>query len=62
MTCTATEQADGSWILNGHKAWITNAGANDFYTVLAVTDPDGTPRRQHLGLRRREERPGLHLR
>ena len=41
MTCTATEQADGSWILNGHKAWITNAGANDFYTVLAVTDPEG---------------------
>ena len=41
MACTATEQADGSWILNGHKAWITNAGANDFYTVLAVTDPEG---------------------
>ena len=41
MTCTATEQSDGSWILNGHKAWITNAGANDFYTVLAVTEPEG---------------------
>ena len=41
MTCTATEQPDGSWILDGHKAWITNAGVNDFYTVLAVTDPDG---------------------
>ncbi|PID96725.1 MAG: acyl-CoA dehydrogenase [Actinomycetales bacterium] len=41
MTTTADEQADGSWILNGHKAWITNAGQNDFYTVLAVTDPNG---------------------
>ena len=41
MTTTADEQADGSWVLNGHKAWITNAGQNDFYTVLAVTDPNG---------------------
>ncbi len=41
MTCTATEQKDGSWVLNGHKAWITNAGAMDYYTVLAVTEPEG---------------------
>lgn len=41
MTTTATEQPDGSFVLNGHKAWITNAGSNDFYTVLAVTDPEG---------------------
>ncbi len=41
MTTTAVEHPDGSWLLNGHKAWITNAGANDFYTVLAVTDPNG---------------------
>jgi len=29
------------WVLNGQKSWITNAGVSDFYTVLAVTDPDG---------------------
>jgi len=28
----------GSWILNGSKKWISNAGVSDFYTVLAVTD------------------------
>jgi alkylation response protein AidB-like acyl-CoA dehydrogenase len=40
MKCRA--KADGDdWVLNGHKAWITNAGFSDFYTVLAVTDPDG---------------------
>ncbi|WP_026118457.1 acyl-CoA dehydrogenase family protein [Nocardiopsis salina] len=34
--------ADGDdWILNGQKSWITNAGVSDYYTVLAVTDPDG---------------------
>jgi alkylation response protein AidB-like acyl-CoA dehydrogenase len=29
-----------SWILNGTKAWITNAGESSWYTVMAVTDPD----------------------
>lgn len=28
------------WVLNGTKRWISNAGVSDFYTVLAVTDPD----------------------
>jgi alkylation response protein AidB-like acyl-CoA dehydrogenase len=41
MVTTAEEQKDGSWVLNGHKAWITNAGVSKFYTVLAVTDPNG---------------------
>ncbi len=29
------------WVLTGQKSWITNAGVSEFYTVLAVTDPDG---------------------
>ncbi|MEP6650035.1 MAG: acyl-CoA dehydrogenase family protein [Lapillicoccus sp.] len=29
------------WVLNGQKSWITNAGVSEYYTVLAVTDPDG---------------------
>jgi alkylation response protein AidB-like acyl-CoA dehydrogenase len=40
MRCRA--KADGDdWILSGQKSWITNAGVSAFYTVLAVTDPDG---------------------
>jgi alkylation response protein AidB-like acyl-CoA dehydrogenase len=32
---------DGDFfVLNGVKRWITNAGVSDFYTVMAVTDPD----------------------
>jgi alkylation response protein AidB-like acyl-CoA dehydrogenase len=27
------------WVLNGTKMWITNAGASEYYTVMAVTDP-----------------------
>jgi len=33
--------SDGDhYVLNGVKRWITNAGESEFYTVLAVTDPD----------------------
>jgi alkylation response protein AidB-like acyl-CoA dehydrogenase len=40
MKCRA--RADGDdWVLSGQKSWITNAGVSAFYTVLAVTDPDG---------------------
>jgi alkylation response protein AidB-like acyl-CoA dehydrogenase len=28
------------YVLNGTKRWITNAGVSQYYTVLAVTDPD----------------------
>jgi len=28
------------WVLDGQKSWISNAGVSQFYTVLAVTDPD----------------------
>ncbi|GAB3357751.1 acyl-CoA dehydrogenase family protein [Amycolatopsis echigonensis] len=40
MRCRATPSGD-DWILNGQKSWITNAGFSEYYTVLAVTDPDG---------------------
>ncbi|MFE1320697.1 acyl-CoA dehydrogenase family protein [Kitasatospora phosalacinea] len=28
------------WVLDGVKRWITNAGVSEYYTVMAVTDPD----------------------
>ncbi|GAA4477811.1 acyl-CoA dehydrogenase [Enteractinococcus fodinae] len=40
MKTRATRDGD-DWILNGTKAWITNAGVSEYYTVMAVTDPDG---------------------
>ncbi|MFG2128467.1 acyl-CoA dehydrogenase [Streptomyces sp. NPDC048751] len=30
----------GHYVLNGVKRWITNAGVSDYYTVMAVTDPE----------------------
>ncbi|CUR56268.1 Acyl-CoA dehydrogenase [metagenome] len=39
MRCKAVADGD-EWVLSGQKSWITNAGFSDFYTVLAVTDPE----------------------
>jgi acyl-CoA dehydrogenase family member 9 len=33
----AVKSADGTWILNGEKIWITNGGIADLYTVFART-------------------------
>jgi alkylation response protein AidB-like acyl-CoA dehydrogenase len=38
MTTKAVKDGD-TWIINGSKKWISNAGESEFYTVLASTDP-----------------------
>ena len=43
MRTRATEDGDG-WRLDGQKSWITGAGISEYYTVLAVTDPEAGPR------------------
>jgi len=35
----ATRQADGSFVLNGEKMWITNGGFADLFVVFAKVDP-----------------------
>ena len=39
MKTRAVRDGD-TYVLNGVKRWITNAGVSEFYTVMAVTDPD----------------------
>jgi alkylation response protein AidB-like acyl-CoA dehydrogenase len=39
MKTRAVRDGD-EWVLNGVKRWITNAGVSEYYTVLAVNDPD----------------------
>src|SRR3982750_899053 len=36
----ATRQADGSFVLNGEKMWITNGGFADLFVVFAKVDGD----------------------
>ncbi|MFB4297408.1 acyl-CoA dehydrogenase family protein [Actinomadura sp. NTSP31] len=38
MKTRAVRDGD-TWVLNGAKMWITNAGVSEYYTVMAVTDP-----------------------
>jgi alkylation response protein AidB-like acyl-CoA dehydrogenase len=38
MRTRAVRDGDG-YVLNGSKAWITNAGVSTYYTVMASTDP-----------------------
>ena len=40
----AAKQDDGSYILNGGKAWITNSGVADYYLIMAKTDPEAGAR------------------
>jgi alkylation response protein AidB-like acyl-CoA dehydrogenase len=39
MRTRAVRDGD-SYVLSGTKRWITNGGVSEFYTVMAVTDPD----------------------
>ncbi|MDX6356107.1 MAG: hypothetical protein QOF98_3010 [Streptomyces sp.] len=39
MKTRAVRDGD-AYVLNGVKRWITNAGVSQYYTVLAVTDPE----------------------
>ena len=39
MKTTAVRDGD-HYVLNGAKRWITNAGVSEYYTVMAVTDPE----------------------
>jgi len=39
MRTRAVRDGD-TYVLDGAKRWITNAGVSEFYTVMAVTDPD----------------------
>ena len=57
MRTRATADGD-DWVLNGQKSWITNAGVSDYYTVLAVTDPEGGAARTSAPLSSRRRTPG----
>ena len=37
---TRARRDGDTWVLNGTKCWITNAGVSTWYTVMAVTDPE----------------------
>lgn len=40
---TCAKEKDGRWIIDGEKAWVTNAGDAGFYLVLCLIDPEEDP-------------------
>jgi len=57
ITTTAT-RTSGGYLLNGSKAWISNAGAAELYVVFAKTDPTARSRGVTAFLLRKDS-PGL---
>ncbi len=40
MRCRAVKQADGSYVINGKKSWITSGPVAKYIVLYAMTDPD----------------------
>ncbi|MGH8029596.1 MAG: acyl-CoA dehydrogenase family protein [Arenimonas sp.] len=40
MRCRAVKQADGSYVINGKKSWITSGPVARYIVLFAMTDPD----------------------
>ena len=41
---TSAVPADGDWLINGSKTWISNGGIADFYVTFVKTEPDAGTR------------------
>src|SRR4051794_39773356 len=58
---TRAERADGGWVINGTKNWITNLGVADFYVVFAKTDRSAPRSRGISAFVVEKERPGFSV-
>jgi len=57
---TRAVRADGGYVLNGTKAWITSGGEAQLYLVMAKTDPSAGPRGVSCFLVEKDT-PGVHF-
>jgi alkylation response protein AidB-like acyl-CoA dehydrogenase len=60
MRSRAVRDGD-SWIIDGTKRFITNAGVADTYTYFAVTDPDGKKGKNISAFVVHKDHPGFEL-
>ncbi|AGP54074.1 acyl-CoA dehydrogenase family protein [Streptomyces rapamycinicus] len=60
MSTTAIRDG-GTWLINGHKWFSSNAMAAHFLIVMAVTDPDERPHRRASMFIVPKDAPGLHV-
>jgi alkylation response protein AidB-like acyl-CoA dehydrogenase len=58
---TRAERADGGWVINGTKNWITNLGVADFYVVFAKSDRSAPRSRGISAFVVESDRPGFSV-
>lgn len=58
MRTTATTK-DGRYIVNGSKAWITNADRAQIFALMVKTDPQAQPAHKGVSILLAEKGPGL---
>jgi len=59
MTTVARRLADGGYVVNGAKTWITNARRSQLIALLCKTDPAASPRHLGISILLVEHGPGL---
>ncbi|EIE75495.1 hypothetical protein G6F46_004455 [Rhizopus delemar] len=57
----AVKKSDGSWVLNGQKMWITNAGHANWFFVLARTNSNAGAGNAFTGFIVDADTPGITL-
>jgi alkylation response protein AidB-like acyl-CoA dehydrogenase len=70
MRCRAVRQADGTFVVNGKKSWITSGPVAKYIVLFAMTDPDKAARgitaflvdTAHAGFLRGKTEPKLGIR
>jgi alkylation response protein AidB-like acyl-CoA dehydrogenase len=58
---TSAVLQDDSWVINGHKWFITGAGRAAFLIVMAVTDPEAPPHQRASMIMVERGTPGLDI-
>jgi alkylation response protein AidB-like acyl-CoA dehydrogenase len=61
MTTVARSAADGGYLVNGAKTWITNARRSQLIALLCKTDPAASPRHRGISILLVEPGPGLEV-
>lgn len=60
LTTSAVRDGD-DYVINGHKWFSSNASVSDFLIVMAVTDPDASPRRRASMIIVPTDTPGVNI-
>ena len=59
MTTRARRRADGGYVVDGAKTWITNSRRSQLIALLCKTDPDASPPHRGISVLLVEHGPGL---